>query len=114
MRGDPSRKSFRKERVKLPCLEQPLQGLSASEEVEPYALSQIERNERRLEKRIQPAHEPVHLMRFQPVIMLEHSAHEDEGGRAPLRGADAPAAKILGRPDAGIGAHVDAGVPEEA
>src|SRR5262249_18013739 len=38
-----------KERVKLFCLEQPLQGLPASEEVESYALWQIERNKRRLE-----------------------------------------------------------------
>src|SRR5262249_10051256 len=45
-------------------------------------------------------------------IMLQHAAHEDQAGRAPLRRADAFALQILRPVDAGAGAHVNAGMTE--
>jgi hypothetical protein len=52
----------------------------------------------------------LHLLRFDAEIMLQHAAHEDDGGRAILRGADALAAQILRRLDADARPHIDAGM----
>jgi len=45
--------------------------------------------------------------------VLHHAAHPDHGGDLIFRQADALAAQVGGRADAGIGADVDAGMPEQ-
>src|SRR5262249_10226865 len=82
------------------------------EKVEPDGLREIERDERRLDERVEPAHEPVHVLGFDAVVMLQEAAHEAEPGRAVLRGADALALELLRRGDARTFAHIEAGVAE--
>ena len=102
----------RQQRVELTCRKHPLQRLPSGEEIEPDVVRQIERDQRRLDEAVEPAHEPVHVLRLDAVIVLQHAAHEDEAGRAPLRRADAFTLEVLRRVDAGAAAHVDAGMTE--
>ncbi len=53
------------------------------------------------------------LGRLHAVFVLHHAAHPDHRRDLVFRQADALAAKVGGRANAGIGAHVDAGVPEQ-
>src|SRR5262249_41887322 len=82
------------------------------EELELDVAWKIERDQRRLDEAVEPAHEPVHVLRLDAVVVLQHAAHEDEPGRAPLRRADAFALQILRRVDAAAGETVDAGMTE--
>jgi hypothetical protein len=102
----------RQQRVKLAGREHPLERLRAGEKIEPDVLGQVERDQWRLDKSIEAAHEPMHVLRLHAVIVLQHAAHEHEAGRAPLRSADAFALQILRRVDARAGAHVNAGMAE--
>ena len=47
------------------------------------------------------------------VFVLHHAAHPDHGGDLIFRQADALAAQVLRRLDAGVGADVDAGMAEQ-
>src|SRR5258707_12894798 len=82
-----------------PRREHPLQRLPPGEEIEPDVARQIERDQRRLDEAVEPAHEPVHVLRLDAVIVLQHAAHEHEAGRAPLRRADAFTLEVLRRCD---------------
>ena len=54
------------------------------------------------------------LRRQHAIFVLQHAAHPDYGGDLIFRQTDALALEIGRRADAGIGAHVDAGMPEQA
>src|SRR5262249_32117558 len=102
----------REQRVELTRLEHLLQRLRAGEKIELDVAWKIERDQRRLDEAVEPAHEPVHVLRPDAVVVLQHAAHEDEAGRAPLPSAGAFALKMLGRGNAGAGAHGDAEMTE--
>ena len=103
----------REQRIELAGVEHLFQRLPGGKKVEPDALRQIQRDQRRLDEAVEPAHEPVHVLGSHAVVVLQHAAHEHEPGRAPLRGADPPALEVLRRLDAGVGADIDAGVAED-
>src|SRR5262249_30588244 len=103
----------REQRIELTRFEHLLQRLPPGEEIEPDVVSKIERDQRRLDEAVEPAHEPVHVLRLDAVILLQHAAKEDEAGRAPLRRTDAFPLKILRPVDAGAAAHVNEGMTED-
>src|SRR2546430_1362524 len=72
----------RQQRVELTRRELPLQRLPPGEEIEPDVAREIERDQRRPNQAVEPAHEPVHVPRLDAVIVLQNAAPEDEAGRA--------------------------------
>src|SRR5262249_51585270 len=63
----------REQRIELARGEHLLQRLPCGQKVKPDRLRQVERNEWGFHKRIEPAHEPVHVLRLDAVVMLEES-----------------------------------------
>src|SRR5262249_13569828 len=57
---------------------------------------------------------PMGLRRLPALFVLQHAAHPDHGGDLIFRQTDALAPEIGRRADAGIGAHIDAGMPEQS
>src|SRR5262245_20487902 len=53
------------------------------------------------------------IRRRHAVFVLQHAAHPDHGGDLIFRQADALAPEVGRRADAGIGAHVDPGMPKQ-
>src|SRR5690242_2451183 len=71
----------RQQRVELARREHPLERLRAGEKIKPDVLGQIEGNQRRFDEGVEAAHEPVHVLRLDAVVVLQHAAHEHEAGR---------------------------------
>ena len=103
----------REEGIEPAGLEHGFERFAGGEEIELHVARQIERDQRAFGGLVEPAHEPLMSEGATAVIMLQHAFDEDDGGCAILRRADAPALEILGAFDAGIGAHVDAGMAED-
>ena len=87
--------------------------LAVWQEFEADARRRCEGNQRRLRGRVEPAHEPAHLMRCHAIFVLDHALHEHGRRRAPLRGADAFSPQVLRLFDAGARADVDARMTED-
>src|SRR5215813_1213621 len=100
----------REQGIELARRKHRLERFPALDELELDRLRQVERYERRLDEGIQTAHEPMHVLGFHTKVVLQEASHEAEPGRAPLRGADALALEVAGFLDAGIAAHIDAGM----
>jgi hypothetical protein len=60
-----------------------------------------------------PAVAPMDFGRLHAVFVLQHAAHPDHRRDLIFGQADALAAQVLRLLDAGAGAHIDAGMPEQ-
>ena len=108
------RRARREQRVELAVAQHLDQRLPGLERLEVEAGDVLERRTLAAAGLLLPAVAPMDLVRLHAVLVLHHPAHPDHRGDLIFRQADALAAQVCRRADAGAGADIDAGVAEDA
>ena len=109
-RGGPAR---REQRVELAVAQHPDQGLLLADRLEVEAGNRLERGALVAARLLLAAAAPMDVGRFHAILVLHDAAHPHHRGDLVLGQPDALALEVGGRADAGVGAHVDAGMPEQ-
>ena len=101
------------QRVELAVAQHVDQRLVRLERLEVEARDRLERRALVPARLLLAAVAPVDLGRLHAVFVLQHAAHPDHRRDLVFGQADALAAQVLRLVDAGVGAHIDAGMPEQ-
>ena len=107
------RPARREQRIELTVAEHVYERLMRFERLEVQARDRLERRALVPARLLLAAVAPMDLVGLHAVFVLQHAAHPDHGRDLVFGQADALAAQVLRLVDAGVGAHIDAGMPEQ-
>src|SRR5262249_14771187 len=103
----------REQRVQLAIPQHTDERLLFADGFEVEARNRLERGALVASRFFLTAAAPMDLLRQHAVFVLQHAAHPDHGGDLIFRPANPLALEIGPGADAGIAAHIDAGMPEQ-